>query len=766
MGSFSLNCPTLFLRLSSLHTSMIIRDPNTNRWLNSTVFNEEGRRFTAFNYYTQEIKGSFSYREYWDEQLRRCIEGYQVQDQRITNLHYFYLNFTQIKLVIADSSSKIAKKIIKTPDFWDGDYDYYWVLEIAKNGVLNPHSQASTPEEKKIAISLSPDGRRELAMKIIDRLKLRIKFHPDYLEGGYHIIIGKARRKGFSYKNASICTNTYNTIRNSTTIIGAFDRGYLYPSGTMAMASDQLSFLNENTAWGKAREFTDLKDHKKASFRKSINGVAIEAGYQSEIIAKTFKDNPEAARGKDPLFVLFEEAGIFPNLRASYDATIPGLTAGDYITGQIIIFGTGGDMEKSTVDFADMFYHPLGYGLFPVYNIWDEGAEGSLCGYFHPDCLNMEGYYDDQGNSNIEAATKRELEKREEIRKNASSTMTLQQRVQEHPLNPSEAFLIVSNNDFPIMEIREQYHKVMVNKLHLTHGQPSYLIPENDEEYKARFELIKDPTSNSYIRVAARRRVKIIPDLNNEVDPIWEYRPTNNSLKGGVVIYYPPDPDSPQGLYKIGFDPYRQQGSTQSIPSLAAIYVYKATRIGSPIRNQLVAQYIGRPYDPDDVNRIAELLAEAYNAEIMYENEVTQVKDYFKRINKLHLLAAQPNSVISSHINDSRVSRVYGMHMVEKLKDAGEKYIKKWLLEERDYDENNNAILNLHTINDPALLEELILYNRKGNFDRVMGFMMVMFQLAEDDANTQYSTSTNYTMDEDLEKLMKTQFTNYSQEYQ
>src|SRR5690606_8433108 len=67
--------------------------------------------------------------------------------------------------------------------------------------------------------------------------------------------------------------------------------------------------------------------------------IPIEIGYLSQVMALTFGDNPDAARGKDAKFVLFEEAGKFPNLKDSYNATEPGLTAGKYITGQIIIFG-------------------------------------------------------------------------------------------------------------------------------------------------------------------------------------------------------------------------------------------------------------------------------------------------------------------------------------------------------------------------------------------------------------------------------------------
>jgi hypothetical protein len=143
----------------------------------------------------------------------------------------------------------------------------------------------------------------------------------------------------------------------------------------------------------------------------------------------------------------------------------------------------------------------------------------------------------------------------------------------------------------------------------------------------------------------------------------------------------------------------------------------------------------------------------------MHENEVTHVVGYFEKKKKLHLLAAQPDAVISKNINKSKVDRVYGIHMVDKLKDAGEKYIKEWLLTVRGYNKEGEAILNLHTIYDPGLLEELILYNRKGNFDRVMAFMMVMFQV-EEDAGIEYSENYINENAKDLLDLMKNQFTN------
>lgn len=702
------------------------------KWLNSGLFREEAINFMANGYYCTDPKGTPSYREYWDEQLRRCIDGYEVDGHKITGHHYAYLNFTQIEIVEeGDEDSTAASKQVKNPDFWDGDYDYYWAIDIAKNGLFTKEALATSQEEKDWYKTLTtPEERAEAKQAVLKRLNLNVIPHPDYLDGGNHIIVGKSRRKGYSYKNAAICSNVYNTIRNSLTIIGAFDKKYLYPKGTMGMASRYLDYLNKQTAWTKGREKVDKQEHRRASFEEVTNGAKVESGYLSEIMALTFADNPDAARGKDAKFVLFEEAGKFPNLEASYKATQPGLTAGKYITGQILVFGTGGDMESGTVDFANMFYNPMEFELMPFLNIWDENADNTYCGFFHPMYMNYEGFYDEQGNSDKEGAIAYEKEKRQKLIKVSTTTGVIQSRVQEYPLCPAEAFLTVSTNDFPIVELRQQLNKVVREGLHIKKGQPCYLIREESGKVIAR------------------------PDLSGELEPLWDYKPKTKNLKGSLVIYEYPISDPPKGLYKIGFDPYRQANSSATSPSLASIYVYKGNHKFSYSRDTIVAQYVGRPYNPDDVNRLAEMLAELYNAEIMYENEVTHVKGYFERRKKLHLLAAQPDNVISKNIMNSKVARIYGIHMNDQLKDAGEKYIKKWLLQERDVDENGNMILNLEMIYDPALLDELIQYNRKGNFDRVMSFMMLMFQIEEDGEEKVYGNKIENENVKDLLSLL------------
>src|SRR5688572_5408743 len=98
-------------------------------WINSQVFKEEGLGFMRNGYYCAEPKSSPGYTEFWDRELDRCTNGYTCGGVKITQHHYFYLNYTQIK-VAEEKGGKTAIKEIKMPDFWDGDYAFFWAVEI------------------------------------------------------------------------------------------------------------------------------------------------------------------------------------------------------------------------------------------------------------------------------------------------------------------------------------------------------------------------------------------------------------------------------------------------------------------------------------------------------------------------------------------------------------------------------------------------------------------------------------------------------------
>lgn len=713
----------------------MIRD-SKGKWLDSSVFRQEAIRFMEKGYYTEAPYGTPEWLDYWKEQLRRCVEGYEVEGQKITGHHYCYLNFAQIERVEygeddEDEDEALANKITSFPDFWDGDYNFFWSLEIARNGICSKHTQVpSTDKEKskwtelnKKLKKLTKDSeeynktksqRDKISQDVLDRLGLFVKPHLDYLNGGYHFIVGKARRKGYSFKNGIIIANLYNTVRNKLTLIGAYEKKFI--EQTMEKTLGFLNFFNEHTGFSKNR-LIDKKDFIKSGYVEEINGVNVEKGYKSVIDAKrTFKDNADAMRGVDALFILLEEAGAFDNLAQSYNAIVPSLTAGSKITGQICIIGTSGDMEKGTVDYADMFYNPLAYGLMPFVNIWDDNAENTVCGFFHPVVWNMEGFYDKQGNSDIKKALEWENARRKRLLENSSSSILLHRHMQEFPLCPAEAFSMASHSEIVcIEELRNRLNKIQAKSLHIKKGIPVTLVYNQDKT-----------------KVIAK------PDLNNVLNPIYNYKPKTNDLNGAVVIYEFPSENVPQNFYKIGYDPYRQNNGT----SLSAITVFKGHWRGEKTKYKIVAEYYGRPQNSDMVNEIALKLAILYNTQVMVENEVTHPITYFERKKALKYLAAQPDRAISNSIQSSKVDRKYGCHMTDKIKEDCIKYTNDWLLNGYE-DDFGNTLSVIDEIDCPGFIEELLMYNRKGNFDRVSSFFMCMMQLQEQELEKEYSSSVS-----------------------
>jgi hypothetical protein len=713
-----------------------IRNPD-GIWINTEVFREEARKFQKYGTYCLDPWGSPDWFTYWQEQRNRIINGYSSGGVKITGDHYFYLNFCPI-LKVEDMNAKKSAKVTDFPDFWDGDYNYFWSREIAFNGIVDGLGvQTEFEETCRVQAKSLPEAevQKKVLEELFKGLQLEVKIEADYLTGGYNLIVGKSRRKGYSYKNAAIAVKNYLCYPKALTIFAAYEKKFLYPKGIYTMASNYLNFINANTAWVYPKDVVDKMDHVKASTIEYRNGVKVETGFMSEIMALTFKDNADAARGKDARDVIFEESGAFGTpglLKASYAATQDCVMAGDIKTGMITVFGTSGDMEGGTADYSEMHSSPLRFGMLPFQNIWDEDSEDMKCGFFHPITWNMEGYYDEQGNSDREGAKKVELANRKILLDNGATSADIQKRMQEKPLGPFEAFGMVSVNNFPVLELKRQLEIVKAKNLHMIMGTPVKLF--YDYEHK---------------------RVKAEPILDGTANVIYRQKPDNTSLEGCPVIYEYPAEVPQRNAYKIGYDPYRQAQGT----SLAAVYVYKSVIIGERTKRIIVAEYVGRPGEADDVNYICRLFAELYNTTIMHENEVTHVKDYFRRRKQLHYLAYQPDEVIKKNVKNSKVNRLYGCHMIDQLKDAGEKYIKSWLLETLDFDDDGMPIRALDQIYSIGLLEELIGYNRKGNFDRVMALMQVMFQDQEDLHGKEYEPkSKGNTKAKQLLAMMDTMY--------
>ena len=642
---------------------------------NTHEFSRAGKHFLEHGFYCGDPQGSAAYFEYWAEELRRCTNGYSVGDVSITGHHYFYLNYVQIKL-----TDKGNKKIVSFPNFWDGDYEYFWLQEIARNGI--------DPVDYK-------------------RLNLSTFVDKAHMDGSRHLIVGKARRKGFSYKNAALVTNTFNTERNSYTLLCAFDKKYLYPKGIMAMVTDNMNFLNEHTGWAKRRQVVDKQNHRRASYLEYMSGQQVEKGYKSEVEAITFKDNPDAARGKDASIVIFEECGAFDNLKASYLATKPTVEDGGITTGQMILFGTGGDMAGGTIDFESMFYNPEAYNLLPITNIWDEGADHTTCGYFFPAFKNKIGHMDVNGNSDMDGARQSEDAKREQIKRDSKDAGVLDKHITEYPFTPKEAFLQHTSNIFPTAALMEWRNELMRSGMFKSLAVPGHLVQGKDG-------------------------IKLKPD--DRLRPVLKFPvQRGDDTTGCVVMYQSPYKENgevPRDLYIIAHDPYAQDGRGQS---LGAAYVIKRVNALSQPDDMIVASYIGRPDTQDEYNNTLFLLAKYYNARIGFENDRGEVIPFAKRHKLMqHLLPEVEIFDKTDNVRIRKLGRSYGMSMGSKeRKGQAEIYLRDWLKTPRGRNESGEIRLNLHQIYDIALIDELVKYNRRGNFDRVSALMVGMFHLKD-----------------------------------
>jgi hypothetical protein len=71
------------------------------------------------------------------------------------------------------------------------------------------------------------------------------------------------------------------------------------------------------------------------------------------------------------------------------------------------------------------------------------------------------------------------------------------------------------------------------------------------------------------------------------------------------------------------------------------------------------------------------------------------------------------------------------MHMTDARKHQGELYLRDWLETPRGRNVDDSFTLNVNKIYDKALLEELLKFNHKGNFDRVMSLIVGMYMFGE-----------------------------------
>ena len=672
-------------------------------FVNTTDFTKTGKEYIKTGKYTQAhpIFDKKEFDAFWDEEERRCKDGLvlpgklitneqgnqELQQIHITGEHYGYLNYGEIKRskgfevekgvvygangeAIAKSNSASSAKDFYLPDFWDGDYYFFKAIELCR---------------------------------LI----------------GKHLVVGKARRKGYSYKNGWLVANKANLYKRSNSVVGAYDSASLFEDGTMNKVQNYLDFINKHTDWKKRRLHNTL-EHIQIGYR--LKGQEPIFGFNSQIHTAVLKGNPGGMRGKDADLLLLEEAGKCPNMKEILDATLKSLTDGIYTTGLMIVFGTGGGDDNQWQGFEDLFYEAYTRNFVMFENNWDDDMLGTGCGYFHGSFMNKPGLIDIHGNSDIKGSLAFDAAEKALI---AHDPGKLNAHEMEEPAKPSQAFSRASNNLFPAKELDEQLRRVMRDPALQGIGREGLFV-----QSESKIKFLDRLTADEFQKT-------LIPPIITEF-PVTP----KDDLRGAWILWEQPyrDPHTgliPDNLYSAWNDPYgisKEKEFYSAKDSLGSTWLYENTNNLTPTKgDRLIGCFVGRREDTEEYDDQMFLGIQYYNAKLLYENDRGDVFSNARKRGLLDLLKDEPEFQYQKDLQKGGGGRKKGISIAGNSgrKTNGVVYLKNWLLQPRGVDNNGNKVLNLHYIYDIGFLRELLKYDGKRNSDRTSAAIVGMFDIRE-----------------------------------
>lgn len=618
---------------------------------NTNLFLEARTTFEKQGVYTKALEGTFAFNQFWQEETRKCKEGVTIGDFNIPGTMYFYMNYCQI--LMRDPETGRKRKMF--PRFTDVDLEFFRNVERAR-------------------------------------------------AEGKGLILVKPRRTGFSLKNGALAVHEYNFYRDSSVIISAFEKKY--SRITMGFSKEYLNFL-ANTPWYKPRN-PDTEEFVKARHLKKMDGKEMWVGYNSTIEQITFKDNPFASAGKTASLFIFDEAGIFPNIKESYNISEPCWKDGEDMIGTPIIYGTGGDMTGGTYAFSEMYYNPDTYNLLAFENIWDDGRAGTTCGWFFPASRQRFGTYNDKetkkkiplvdndGNSNQVYGEKSIMDLRET---KANDPIAFRDIVTQFPLKPQEAFLVTHGNSFPTLQLKEQKSLILGNT-------PKYL----DSNLIGELKLNPETGDLDF-------------EYKDNAVPLRKYPIKKDEKKGCIEVFEAPQRNSEDSVftnrYIAGIDPYDDDTSTTD--SVGCMFVFDR------LSRKIVCEYSDRPDTAEIFYENCRRILLWYKATALPENNKLGLNTYFESKKSLYLLAETPIQIRNKTEWKPNLNNSFGFRATKETNQWGNQLIISWLKAEAPFTQSIE-IRNVHQLYSLGLIEELLQYNPdpKSNFDRISAMRAVL----------------------------------------
>lgn len=431
---------------------VIVDLENPHRLENMSYFTERADYFREHGVYTHiypnEAPGS-EYKKFWDEERRRCKEGYirESDGEWVTGYHYFYLNYSPI-LKVEEKEQEASEELVRAvvdeleiegvrservedfPDVWDGDYIFFHYVERAESQ-------------------------------------------------GKHGNLLKSRGMGLSFKFGSMMDRNYFMYRSSKSYAFASETEYLIRDGVLTKAWATMNFIDNHTPFTQAREYKDTEMHKKASYRDIENKT--EKGFMSEVIGVTCKNDPDKGRGKRGKLLAFDESGSFTGLKKVWAVARKSVEQGRYVYGFMCAGGTGGEVG-SDFEAAEAFtYQPDAYNILSMRNVFDLSAVGGRSSLFIAGYMNREGCYDKDGNSDVIKALVEIMYQRQLVRLNSNDPNDLVREKAEVPITIQEAVLRVEGSLFPAQDLKDYLSEISVNLRKFTSGHYIGRLSYNSE---------------------------------------------------------------------------------------------------------------------------------------------------------------------------------------------------------------------------------------------------------------------------------------------
>ena len=660
------------------------------KFINTELFQEVGLYFDKHKKYTSYKVDSIPHRQFRRrEQYRRkhgfdapcllCADG-SIKTVHITGSHYNFLNYCRIEQLdqssIVNGKVATAKKHYARPLFIDSQWWVFNIMEFAE-------------------------------------------------KNGFHLLIDKTRRGGFSYMMAADSANAVNCESRKVVIHVAVDKKYLTQTGGLTdFAVNDLKFYEENTPFVRGI-FSSVKSDFRLGY-KLPSGVEADKSWRSALISVSAANNPDCAIGKDAVKVKVEEVSTMDNFDEFMNVTEPAMRTGAYTTGMLCAWGTAtsGNMQV----FEQNFYDVKGFNFMPFENVWDRDCRNETCGFFKPYCWGLQGEIDGvkgvdkDGNSNIaiglEIARRERIKKKESVKKYSDYINYLGQ----YANFPAESFSSASENIFSSEELSAWEDRLRVDSdLHFYVDGMLEINHNNVVEFKTNARLHAEGKKTYDYILGVPRRGHEDPHgcIRRWFAPEYEEIAEQSKLVKRI----------PAGLYSINYDPVGIDKNKDEVTykhSHNSIMVWMNPHPLNGFKQKLVCTYYGRPDTLEEADRICYLLARYYNCLGTTNVEVNrgETVSNFRKWNALQYLSCEPLYVWDASFK-GKVNTTYGFNISgEQHKLDCVRLTKEFLYEEIGKDEQGNPIRNFHRIYDYQTILELKKWSVKGNYDRVSSMLL------------------------------------------